>query len=97
MFERFTERARKVVVLSREEARRLGHGYIGIEHLLLGLPRLNEGVAALVLSNLGAYSDRVRHGAVLSGARRWPVTVAELRRPVVHEVSGVSVEAAFVR
>lgn len=45
MFERFTERARKVVVLSQEEARRFDHNYIGTEHLLLGLLRENEGVA----------------------------------------------------
>jgi ATP-dependent Clp protease ATP-binding subunit ClpC len=46
MFERFTDRARRVVVLAREEAKMLGHGYIGTEHLLLGLTREGEGVAA---------------------------------------------------
>jgi dihydroneopterin aldolase len=52
MFERFTERARKVVVLAQEEARRFGHGYIGTEHLLLGLLREDEGVAARALKRL---------------------------------------------
>jgi ATP-dependent Clp protease ATP-binding subunit ClpC len=50
VFERFTESARQVVVLAQEEARGLRHGYIGTEHLLLGLIREGEGMAALVLS-----------------------------------------------
>ncbi len=50
MFERFTERARKVVVLAQEESGRLGHDYIGTEHLLLGLIREGEGVAAQALA-----------------------------------------------
>jgi predicted enzyme related to lactoylglutathione lyase len=54
MFERFTERARQVVVLAQDEARALGHNYIGTEHLLLGLLREQEGVAAHVLAALGA-------------------------------------------
>jgi ATP-dependent Clp protease ATP-binding subunit ClpC len=53
VFERFTERARRVVVLSQDEARVLKHGYIGTEHLLLGLLREEEGVAAQVLGELG--------------------------------------------
>lgn len=53
MFERFTERARQVVVFSQEESRKLGHGYIGVEHILLGLIREEEGVAARVLKDLG--------------------------------------------
>ena len=52
MFERFTERARKVVVHAQEEARRFGHNYVGTEHLLLGLLREDEGVAARALSSL---------------------------------------------
>ncbi len=44
MFERFTERSRRVVVLAQEEAGRFGHNYIGTEHLLLGLVRVEEGV-----------------------------------------------------
>ncbi|HEX3803443.1 MAG TPA: Clp protease N-terminal domain-containing protein [Solirubrobacteraceae bacterium] len=53
MFERFTERARRVVVLAQEEARELKHDYIGTEHILLGLIREEEGVAAHALASLG--------------------------------------------
>ncbi|WP_144794820.1 ATP-dependent Clp protease ATP-binding subunit [Kocuria palustris] len=53
MFERFTDRARRVVVLAQEEARMLNHNYIGTEHLLLGLIHENEGVAAKALDSLG--------------------------------------------
>ena len=60
MFERFTDRARRVVVLAQEEARELGHNYIGTEHILLGLVREGEGVAAQVLVKLGADLNRVR-------------------------------------
>ena len=60
MFERFTERARQVVVLAQEEARTLKHNYIGTEHILLGLIREGEGVAAQVLVKLGADLNRVR-------------------------------------
>ncbi|MBB2940361.1 ATP-dependent Clp protease ATP-binding subunit ClpC [Actinoplanes lutulentus] len=60
MFERFTDRARRVVVLAQEEARLLNHNYIGTEHLLLGLVREGEGVAARALESLGLSLDRVR-------------------------------------
>ncbi len=60
MFNRFTERARKVLVLAKEEARRFNHDYIGTEHILLGLVREGEGVACAVLQNLGVDLDRVR-------------------------------------
>src|SRR5829696_4506824 len=60
MFERFTERARKVVVLAKEEARTFNHNYIGTEHLLLGLLREDEGVAARALSSLNVTLDEVR-------------------------------------
>jgi len=60
MLERFTERARKVVVLAQEEARRLRHKYIGTEHILLGLVRESEGVAPRVLSILDVDPDKVR-------------------------------------
>ena len=53
MFERFTDRARRVVVLAQEEVRMLGHNYIGSEHLLLGLIREGDGVAAEALESLG--------------------------------------------
>jgi len=60
MFNRFTERARKVLVLAKEEARRFNHDYIGTEHVLLGLIREGEGVACAVLQNLGADLERLR-------------------------------------
>ena len=58
MFERFTERARKVVVSAQEEARFFGHDYIGTEHLLLGLLHEDEGVAAHVLGSLNVTLDK---------------------------------------
>src|SRR5215217_1514802 len=60
MFERFTERGRQVVVLAQDEARALKHDYIGTEHILLGLLREQEGVAARVLGSLGITLDGVR-------------------------------------
>ncbi len=60
MFERFTERARQVVVLAQEEARILKHNYIGTEHILLGLLREEEGLAARVLESLDITVERVR-------------------------------------
>jgi ATP-dependent Clp protease ATP-binding subunit ClpC len=60
MFERFTERARQVVVLAQEEARTLKHNYIGTEHILLGLLREEEGLAARVLESLDINVERVR-------------------------------------
>jgi hypothetical protein len=60
MFERFTERARQVVVLAQEEARTLRHNYIGTEHILLGLLRAEPGLAARVLESLDITAERVR-------------------------------------
>ena len=60
MLERFTERARKVMLLAKEEAKRFNHDYIGTEHILLGLTREGEGVAAAVLQSLGLSLDRIR-------------------------------------
>jgi len=60
-FDKFTERARKVLGLAQEEAQRFQHNYIGTEHLLLGLVREGEGVAAKVLSNLGVELNQVRY------------------------------------
>ena len=59
-FERFTERAKKVLTLAQEEAERSHHSYIGTEHLLLGLLREGEGLAAKVLNNLGVEINKVR-------------------------------------
>jgi ATP-dependent Clp protease ATP-binding subunit ClpA len=60
MFERFTDRARRVVVLAQEEARLLNHNYIGTEHLLLGLVSESPGVAAKALESLGISLEAVR-------------------------------------
>jgi hypothetical protein len=60
MFERFTDRARRVVVLAQEEARLLNHNHIGTEHILLGLIHEGEGVAYLALTELGISLDAVR-------------------------------------
>ena len=60
MFERFTERARQVVVLAQDEARALKHNYIGTEHILLGLLREEEGLAARVLESLDITVEEVR-------------------------------------
>ncbi|HEV8480505.1 MAG TPA: ATP-dependent Clp protease ATP-binding subunit [Candidatus Eisenbacteria bacterium] len=60
MHDKFTERVRKVIYLAREEAARLQHDYIGTEHLLLGVIREGEGIAATVLNNLGVDLDHIR-------------------------------------
>ncbi len=59
-FDKFTERARRVLTLAQEEAQRFNHSYIGTEHLLLGLVREGDGVAAKVLGNLGVELNKVR-------------------------------------
>jgi len=60
MFERFSDRARRVVVQAQQEARERGHGYLGPEHLLLGLVRDGNGLAARVLDALGVSREAVR-------------------------------------
>ena len=60
MFERFTDRARRVIVLAQEEAKMLNHNYIGTEHLLLGLIHEGDGVAAKALEALGISLEAVR-------------------------------------
>ncbi len=60
MFNKFTERARKVILLAKEEAKRFNHDYIGTEHILLGLIREGEGVAAAVLQKLGLSPEKIR-------------------------------------
>ncbi|HXY28652.1 MAG TPA: Clp protease N-terminal domain-containing protein, partial [Acidimicrobiales bacterium] len=60
MFERFTDRARRVLVLAQEEARLLNHSFIGTEHILLGLIHEGEGVAATALESLGVSLERAR-------------------------------------
>ncbi|WP_202976477.1 ATP-dependent Clp protease ATP-binding subunit [Anaerophilus nitritogenes] len=60
MFNRFTERAQKVIILSQEEARSLGHNYVGTEHLLLGLLREGEGIAAKALQNMNVNVEQIK-------------------------------------
>ena len=60
MFERFTDRARRVLVLAQEEARLLNHNFIGTEHVLLGLIHEGDGVAAKALESLGISLEAVR-------------------------------------
>ncbi|HEY8347986.1 MAG TPA: ATP-dependent Clp protease ATP-binding subunit [Symbiobacteriaceae bacterium] len=60
MFSRYTERAQRVIVLAQDEARRLGYDYVGTEHLLLGLIREGEGIAAKALQTLGIQLEQVR-------------------------------------
>jgi excisionase family DNA binding protein len=61
-FDRFTERARKVLTLAQEEARNFKHNYVGTEHLILGLLDEGAGIAALALVNLGIEAEKVRQG-----------------------------------
>jgi ATP-dependent Clp protease ATP-binding subunit ClpC len=61
MWQRFTERARRVILLGQEEAGKMQTGHVGTEHLLLGLVRENEGVAAQVLQKMGIALEKVRH------------------------------------
>ncbi|HTU37511.1 MAG TPA: Clp protease N-terminal domain-containing protein, partial [Acidimicrobiales bacterium] len=60
MFERFTDRARRVLVLAQEEARRLNHGFMGTEHILLGLLAEGHGIGARALASLDISLDEVR-------------------------------------
>ncbi len=64
MFERFTDRSRRVVALAKEEARMLNHEYVGTEHILLGLIREDEGVATRVLEGLGVDPNGIRQQVI---------------------------------
>ena len=106
MFERFTDRARRVVVLAQEEARLLNHNYIGTEHILLGLVREGEGVAAQVLVELGADLSRVRQQViqVLSGYAGGTVAAEQagartrlVRMTVPEDLRQAEVKLAHVR
>ena len=68
-FEKFSERARRVLTIAQEEARQLNHNYIGTEHILLGLVREVEGVAAKVLTNLGVSLNKVRSNVESNSGR----------------------------
>src|SRR5579872_1268778 len=64
MFERFTDRARRVLVLAQEEARQLNHSFIGTEHLLLGLLKEGEGIGAKALDSMGVSLEVARRAVV---------------------------------
>jgi hypothetical protein len=72
-----TQRAKRVIELSIDESRRLGHNYIGTEHLLLGLVREGEGIAAGVLESLGVNLDRLRHEIIRLLAQTSPYDLGE--------------------
>jgi ATP-dependent Clp protease ATP-binding subunit ClpC len=74
-FDKFTERARKVLSLAQEEAQRFQHNWIGTEHLLLGLVREREGVAAQVLLNLGVELQAIRDAVEFIIGRRDRIVV----------------------
>ncbi|MBN1825917.1 MAG: ATP-dependent Clp protease ATP-binding subunit [Candidatus Eisenbacteria bacterium] len=96
MHDRFTERVRKVMYLAREEAGRLQHDYIGTEHLLLGIVREGEGIAATVLSNLGLDLDQIRQAVenMVSGSGG-TLTVGEIPfTPRAKRVLELAVEEA---
>ncbi|MBI4576833.1 MAG: ATP-dependent Clp protease ATP-binding subunit [Planctomycetes bacterium] len=96
MFDRFTDRARKVMGLARQEAQRFNHEYIGTEHILLGLVQEGSGVAANVLKNLGVELTKIRHEVeriVQSGPSM--VTMGQLPfTPRAKKVLELSVEEA---
>ncbi len=77
-FEKFTERARKVLTLAQEEAQRFNHNYIGTEHLLLGLVREGDGVAARVLGNMGVQLPKVRSAVEFIIGRGESVIMGEI-------------------
>jgi ATP-dependent Clp protease ATP-binding subunit ClpA len=98
VFERFTDRARRAVTASQEEARSLGHGYIGTEHLLLGLLREEDGIAARVLKSVGVSHDGVRADLEsVVGRGTAPTDDAEALRAIGIDLDAVraSVERAF--
>src|SRR5690242_21666201 len=77
-FDKFTERARKVLSLAQEEAQRFQHNYIGTEHLLLGLVREGEGVAAKVLNSLGVDLQKVREAVEFIIGRGDQIVLGEI-------------------
>src|SRR5918911_2701183 len=94
-FDKFTERARKVLQLAQEEAQRFNHNYIGTEHILLGLVREGDGVAARVLSNLGIQLDTVRSAVEVTIRRGDRVGLGGIGvTPRAQKVIGLAVDEA---
>ena len=97
MFDRFTDRAKKVMNLARQEATRFNHEYLGTEHILLGLLREGEGVAAQVLVKLGAGLPQVREQVIqlleASGEATPAGWIPETEQPVVELSDRVNVSS----
>src|SRR5687767_1977388 len=94
-FDKFTERARKVLQLAQEEAQRFNHNYIGTEHILLGLVREGDGVAARVLNNLGADLHKVRAAVEFTIGRADRVVMGDIgMTPRAKRVIELAVEEA---
>ena len=93
--DKFTERAKKVLVYAQDEATRFNHNYIGTEHLLLGLLREGEGIAARVLSNLGVELNKVRSAVEFIIGRGERMVVGEISlTPRAKRVIELSIEEA---
>ena len=95
VFQRFTDRARRAVHLAQEEARLLRHNYVGTEHLLLGLLREGEGVAAQALSLLGA--DHARGRERVLGLLTSPCEQADLQTELVADLADAAEELTQVQ
>lgn len=95
--DRFSERARKVLVLAQGEAQRFNHNYIGTEHILLGLAREGGGIAAKVLSNLGLELSKVGDAVELIISRHKYIGVGPGRRltPAAKRVIELAVDEAY--
>src|ERR671918_1486460 len=97
-FDKFTERARRVLTLAQEEAQRFNHNYIGTEHLLLGLVREGDGIAFNVLESLGVSLERVRTETARILSQSTPQSAASggrttTRTPTVDQL-GIDLTAA---
>lgn len=94
-FEKFSERARRVLTIAQEEARQLNHNYIGTEHILLGLSREEEGVAAKVLTNLGVSLGKIRSAVeFISGGSERPGTGETGLTPRAKKVIELAIDEA---
>ena len=83
----YTPRAKKVIELSVDEARKLGHSYVGTEHILLGLIREGEGVAARVLNNLGVSLNKARQQVLqLLGSNESVIIKVVQRQAPTHQL-----------
>jgi ATP-dependent Clp protease ATP-binding subunit ClpC len=95
-FDKFTDRARKVLTLAQDEAQRFNHNYIGTEHLLLGLVREGEGVAARVLENMNVELAKVRTAVeFIIGRGDRPVVGEVGLTPRTKRVIGLAIDEAL--